>query len=136
MNCACQHQTSVLQDDVLPHTRLLPPCEVGRVHKHVHSISNSPLTLLCKVLATMFRYKIMYIFVILKPIQTKISVCFDPIIYPPGSHQLAGRLVCLQLGILGVSHIRSSYTSHQRWQRSVQLSSIETFRVSHFRNIP
>jgi len=38
-----------------------------------------------------------YIFVILKPIQTKISVCFDPIIYPLESHQLAGRLVCLQL---------------------------------------
>jgi len=38
-----------------------------------------------------------YVFVILKPIQTKISVCFNPIIYPPGSHQLAGRLVCLQL---------------------------------------
>ena len=39
----------------------LPPCEVGRVHKHMHSISNSPLTLLCKVLATKFRYKIMYL---------------------------------------------------------------------------
>ena len=92
--CACQHQTSVLQDDVLPHTRL-PPCEVGRVHEHMHLISNSPLILLCKVLATMFRYY--YVFVILKPIQTKISVCFNPIIYPPGSHQLAGRWVCLQL---------------------------------------
>ena len=41
----------------------LPPCEleVGRVHKHMHTISNSLLTLLCKVLATMFRHKIMYL---------------------------------------------------------------------------
>ena len=93
------------------------------VHKHMHSISNSPLTLLCKVLATTFRQD--YVFVIVKPIQTKIRVCFDPIIYPPGSHQLAGRLVCLAHGFL-VCPIRSSYMSCQRWQRSVQLSSIET----------
>ena len=32
---------------------------------------------------------------ILLPIQTKINVCFNPIIYPLESHQLAGRLVCL-----------------------------------------
>jgi len=55
---------------------------------------------------------------------TEISVCFDPIIYPPGS-QLAGRLVRLAHGFL-VCPIRSSYMSRQRWQRSVQLSSIET----------
>ena len=64
-NCACQHQTSVLQDDVQG---------VG------HNVQIQD-----------------YVFVILKPIKTKISVCFDPIIYPLGSHQLAGRLVCLQL---------------------------------------
>ena len=97
----------------------------GSTNACTSSIINSPLTLLCnKVLATMFRYKIS-VFVILKPIQTKISVCFDPIIYPPGSHQLAGRLVCLAHGFL-VCPIRSSYMSHQRWQRSIQLSSIRT----------
>ena len=52
---------------------------------------------------------------------TEISVCFDPIIYPPGSHQLAGRLVRLAHGFL-VCPVRSSYMS---CQRSVQLSSIE-----------
>jgi len=54
-----------------------------------------------------------YVSVNLKPIQTKISVCFDPIIYPPGSHQLAGRLVSLARRFL-VCPIRSSYMSHQR----------------------
>ena len=44
----------------------------------LYMIHENSLTLLCNVLATMFRYKIMYAF-ILKPIQTKISVCFDPI---------------------------------------------------------
>jgi len=108
-----QIPNSDLQDDILPRTRL-PPC--GQGPQHVHSISNSALTLL----------QIQdYVFIILKPIQTKISVCFDPIIYPPGSHQLAGRLDCLAHGFL-VCPIRSSYMSCQRWQRSIQLSSIET----------
>jgi len=59
---------------------------------------------------------------ILKPIQTKISVCFDPIIYPLGSHQLAGRLVTCILDVPP-----QEYMSCQRWQRSIQLSSIETY---------
>jgi len=41
------------------------------------------------------------------------------------AHQLAGRLVSLAHGFL-VCPIRSSYMSRQRWQRSIQLSSIET----------
>jgi len=65
-----------------------------------------------------------YAFVILKSIQTKISICFDPIIYPLGSHQLAGRLVCLQL------HMDSWCVP------SGVAKGAFKHRVSHFRNVP
>jgi len=71
----------VLQDDVLPHTRL-PPCEVGRVHKHMY----------------LSFYKA----------NTDLNKCLFQPYYLPGSHQLAGRLVCLAHGFL-VCPIRGSY---------------------------
>ena len=72
-----------------------------------------------------------YAFVILKPIQTKISICFNPIIYPLGSHQLAGRLVCLQF------HMDSwCVPSGVATWATKGGKGVFKHRVSHFRNIP
>ena len=77
-----------------------------------------------------------YVFVILKPIQTKISVCFDPIIYPPGSHQLAGRLVCLQLHMDSWCVPSGVATWAIKGGKGAFNSVLLKHRVSHLRNIP
>jgi len=112
----------------------LPPCQVGRVHKHMHYISNSPAMQGVSHNVQIQDYVIK--FVILKPIQTKRSVCFDPIIYPPGSHQLAGRLVCLQLHMDSWCVPSGVATWATKGGKGAFNSVLLKQRVSHFRNIP
>ena len=102
----------------------------------MHSISYSPenpLALLCKLLATTLRYRIMYLInFILKPIQTKISVCFDPIIEPSGSHQLARRVISFAHTFL-ICPFRSTWAGKDG--KGVFNSVLSKHRVSRFRNI-
>jgi len=71
------------------------------------------------------------------PIQTKISVRFDPIIYPLASHQLAGRWSVLHMDSWCVPGVKQGWAIYQYYRTSwyCELSIIVLWWFTNYRHI-